>query len=182
MRVLVQIQQPPADEVDEEQSVLGPVPAMSFGTLRVAPVSRLKAGASKAKTTADVEAALLKLAQTDREVRAHEQAHMAAAGPHARGGPTYTFQRGPDGRLYAVGGEVAIDASPVPNDPDATLRKAEVVRAAALAPAEPSSQDRAVAAQASQMASEAQAEIQQQRLQAAYSSEDGAGQLISLVA
>lgn len=162
--------------------MLGPVSAMSFGTLRVTPVARLKAVTSSTTSTADVEAALLKLAQTDREVRAHEQAHMAAAGPHARGGPTYTFERGPDGRLYAVGGEVAIDASPVPNDPEATLRKADIVRAAALAPAEPSSQDRAVAAQASQMAAEAQAEIQQQRLQAAYSSDDATSQIISLVA
>ncbi|MFN7932113.1 MAG: putative metalloprotease CJM1_0395 family protein [Bryobacteraceae bacterium] len=155
---------------------------MSFPTLRVTPVARLKAVSTTSTSNADVEAALLKLAQTDREVRAHEQAHMAAAGPHSRGGPTYTFERGPDGRLYAVGGEVAIDASPVPNDPEATLRKADIVRAAALAPAEPSSQDRAVAAQASQMAAEAQAEIQQQRLQAAYSSEDPSSQLISLVA
>jgi hypothetical protein len=132
--------------------------------------------------SAAASVALLKLAQTDREVRAHEQAHMAAAGSYARGGPTYTFERGSDGRLYAVAGEVAIDASPVPNDPEATLRKAEVVRAAALAPAEPSSQDRAVAAQASQMAAEAQAEIQQQRIEAAYSSGEGSSQIISLVA
>jgi len=64
---------------------------------------------------------------------------------------------------------VSIDASAVPGDPEATLRKAQTVRAAALAPAEPSSQDRAVAAQAAQMAASAQAEILQQRVEAAYS-------------
>ena len=99
----------------------------------------------------------------DREVRAHEQAHLAAAGPYVISGPTYDFQRGPDGRQYAVGGEVQIDTAPVEGDPEATIRKAQVIRAAALAPAEPSSQDRAVAAAASQLQSQAQAELIQQR-------------------
>lgn len=95
----------------------------------------------------------------DLEVRAHEQAHLSAAGGYARGGPTFTYQRGPDGHQYAVGGEVQIDSSKVANDPVATLRKAQVIRRAALAPTNPSSQDRAVAAEASRMAAEAQAEI-----------------------
>ncbi|MBL8175449.1 MAG: hypothetical protein JNK48_12315 [Bryobacterales bacterium] len=116
----------------------------------------------------EAQALLLKLAKTDREVRAHEQAHMAAGGAYTRGGPTYTYQRGPDGRLYAVGGEVSIDTSPVAGDPEATLRKANTVRAAALAPAEPSSADRAVAGQAAQMAAAAQAEIAQRRVASAY--------------
>ena len=99
-----------------------------------------------------------KLKARDREVRTHEQAHLAAAGPYARGGPTYTYQQGPDGQRYAIGGEVQIDTSPVPGDPEATIAKARVVRNAALAPAEPSSQDRAVAAAASQMEQQARAE------------------------
>ena len=49
----------------------------------------------------------------DAEVRAHEQAHLAAAGPYANGAPTFEFQTGPDGWQYAVGGEVSIDTSPV---------------------------------------------------------------------
>lgn len=99
------------------------------------------------------------LKQRDTEVRAHEQAHVAAGGPHVTGGPTYEYQKGPDGRRYAVGGEVQIDTSPVEGDPEATLQKAQVVRAAALAPAEPSSQDLAVAAAAAQMATQARAEL-----------------------
>lgn len=95
----------------------------------------------------------------DREVRSHEAAHKAAAGALARGGPSYTYQRGPDGAHYAVGGEVQIDLSAIPGDPQATLRKAEQIRAAALAPAQPSSQDYAVAARATQMAAEAQREL-----------------------
>lgn len=94
----------------------------------------------------------------DREVRAHEAAHKAAAGPHARGGASYTYQRGPDGVRYAIGGEVSISLSPIEGDPEATMRKAQQIRAAALAPAEPSAQDYAVAAQAAQMVLQAQAE------------------------
>lgn len=94
----------------------------------------------------------------DREVRAHENAHKAAAGRHARGGPSYSYERGPDGRRYAVGGEVQIDTSAVPNDPDATILKMRQVRRAALAPAEPSPQDRKVASEASRTEAAARAE------------------------
>lgn len=100
----------------------------------------------------------------DREVRAHEQAHLAAAGPHAIGGPTYEYERGPDNRSYAVGGEVEIDTSPE-RDPEATLRKAQTVRRAALAPAQPSPQDRRVAAQAARMEAEARRELALQRVE-----------------
>lgn len=102
------------------------------------------------------------LKNRDREVRQHEQAHLAAAGPHAISGPTYDYQKGPDGKKYAVGGEVQIDTSPVDGDPEATIRKARIVRAAALAPAEPSSQDRAVAAKATQMEMSARADAREQ--------------------
>lgn len=44
------------------------------------------------------------------------------------------------------------------SNPEETLRKAQIIRAAALAPAEPSGQDRAVAAKASQMEAQARAE------------------------
>ena len=102
---------------------------------------------------------LEQLKQRDREVRTHEQAHLNAAGQYARGGPYYEYEKGPDGKRYAVGGHVNIDTSRVAGNPEATLRKAEVVRRAALAPAEPSPQDRRVAAQATSMAIEARQEI-----------------------
>jgi len=98
-----------------------------------------------------------KLKQRDREVRAHEQAHAATGGQYA-GAPSYEFESGPDGRQYAVGGEVSIDISEE-KTAEATLRKMQQVRAAALAPAEPSSQDLRVASEATQKASEARAEI-----------------------
>lgn len=101
---------------------------------------------------------LEELRQRDAEVRAHEQAHIAAGGPHVRGGANYTYQTGPDGRQYAVGGEVSIDTSAVPGNPELTEQKAQTVRRAALAPANPSAQDLKVAASASQMEAEARAE------------------------
>lgn len=98
------------------------------------------------------------LAARDREVRAHEQAHASVGGRYASA-PSYTFQRGPDGRQYAVGGQVSIDVSPIPGDPEATLAKARIVRRAALAPAQPSAQDRAVAAEAGALEQQARIEI-----------------------
>ena len=96
----------------------------------------------------------------DQEVRTHEQAHQAAGGPYASA-PTYDYQQGPDGKRYAVGGEVQIDTSPERN-PQATITKMEVVKRAALAPAEPSPQDRKVAALADRQRLEAQGELRAQ--------------------
>ncbi|MFQ5934609.1 MAG: putative metalloprotease CJM1_0395 family protein [Dehalococcoidia bacterium] len=48
-------------------------------------------------------AEIARLKARDAQVRAHEQAHVAAAGGLATGGPKFSFQRGPDGKLYAVG-------------------------------------------------------------------------------
>ena len=115
-------------------------------------------GFNQAEFDAREVARLRQLQATDVRVRAHERAHLAAAGGVARGGASYSYTRGPDGRLYATGGGVAIDVSPVPGDPDATIRKADTIRRAALAPSNPSSQDRAVAAKAGAMAAEARAE------------------------
>lgn len=112
--------------------------------------------------SAEEKAQVAKLKARDTEVRQHEQAHLAASGGMATSGATFTYQRGPDGVSYAVGGEVSIDTSPG-NSPEETLRRAQTIRAAALAPAHPSGQDHAVAAQAEHMAQQAQMEIAQQR-------------------
>lgn len=102
------------------------------------------------------------LKKRDAEVRAHEQAHAAVGGSYASA-PTYEFQTGPDNKQYAVGGEVQIDAAPVPNDPKATIEKMDIVIRAALAPQEPSAQDKKVAAEAQKNRSEAQAELAKQK-------------------
>ena len=105
------------------------------------------------------------LAARDREVRAHEQAHAAVGGQYA-GAPSYEYQRGPDGVNYAVGGEVSIDIGRAAT-PEATIQKAQIVRRAALAPAEPSPQDRNVAAQASRLEAQARAELVAEQVEAA---------------
>ena len=98
-------------------------------------------------------------------MRTHEQAHQSAGGQYASS-PSYSTERGPDGESYAVGGEVQIDIS-AESEPAATIRKMQQVRTAALAPAEPSSQDHAVAAKASRLESEARAELQSQQAKGA---------------
>ena len=97
----------------------------------------------------------------DTEVRQHEQAHLAAAGGLAISGATYTYQRGPNGVNYAIGGEVQIDTSPGAT-PEETIARAASIQAAASAPAEPSGADRAVAAAAQQMAAQARTELAKQ--------------------
>lgn len=104
-----------------------------------------------------------RLRERDREVRAHEQAHIAAGGSYVRGGANYQYERGPDGKLYAVGGEVSIDTSPIPDNPAATIRKMETIIRAALAPSQPSGQDYQVAARAQMEISRAQMELMQKR-------------------
>jgi SprA-related family len=94
------------------------------------------------------------LEKRDEEVRRHEEAHFRTGGRYASN-PQYEYQTGPDGKRYAVGGSVDIDTSTVPNDPRATLEKARIIIRAALAPEEPSNQDRRVAREAQQMAAEA---------------------------
>jgi hypothetical protein len=66
---------------------------------------------------------------------------------------------GPDGRLYAVGGSVDVDMSPIPNNPEATIRKARIIRRAALSVMDPSSADLRIAARAYQMEMQAQREL-----------------------
>lgn len=103
------------------------------------------------------------LKKRDTEVRAHEAAHVASGGQYVRGGAQFQFETGPDGKQYAVGGEVSIDTSEISGDPEATIRKMQTVRKAALAPASPSSQDRSVAAAASQKEMQARQELNQRQ-------------------
>lgn len=103
---------------------------------------------------------LLRLQQRDQEVRRHEQAHAAAA-QGLVGAPSYRYEQGSDGQHYAVDGKVSIDMSPIANDPAATMLKMQQVYRAALAPAEPSAQDRRIAALASQKMEQARVELEQ---------------------
>lgn len=137
-----------SDRVKGEQRNTKSKKATSFDSLQLTPQERK---------------VVQQLRNQDREVRAHEQAHLAAAGAYTRGGASFQYQTGPDGRRYAVGGEVSIDTSPIRNDPEATVRKAQVIQRAANAPAKPSSQDRRVASQAAAMEAAARQEAAKER-------------------
>lgn len=100
------------------------------------------------------------LKSRDAEVRAHERAHASVGGSHT-GSPSYSFEIGPDGQKYAVAGEVSVDMSPIAGNPEATIAKMQKVRAAALAPANPSIQDTRVAAAAQAIINQAQIEKNQ---------------------
>ena len=132
-----------------------------------------RANAAQQEISPEAQAKIDQLKARDLEVRQHEQAHLAAAGGLATSGASYTYERGPNGVNYAVGGEVNIDTSPG-RTPEETVEKARTIQAAALAPAEPSSQDRNVAARAAQMQQQAQAEIsaKQQELARSYGLSD----------
>jgi len=119
--------------------------------------------------TPEQQQVVAELERTDAEIKRHEQAHASAGGPYA-GAPSYDYTRGPNGRLYAVGGDVQIDAAPIPGNPEATIQKMQIVRRAALAPANPSPQDQRVAAIAQQRITEArreQSELELEERQAA---------------
>jgi len=138
------------------------------------PTAKTSAAASPLQLSPAQQAVVAQLAVTDRHVRAHEQAHLAAAGPYATGGPSYGYTVGPDGKLYATSGEVSLDVSPDPSGPEATIQKARVIEAAANAPADPSTQDRMVAAAAAGMEQAAEQALAAQKEQAhsAYNSPD----------
>jgi len=118
-----------------------------------------KAAADNASLTREERQRVRELKRRDRQVRQHEQAHVSAGGSVVEGGPSFEFTRGPDGKRYAVSGSVQIDSSKVRGDPQATIEKMRQVRRAALAPAQPSGQDRQVARKAAQAIQEARAKL-----------------------
>lgn len=108
--------------------------------------------------TIDEKRELIQLQSIDRNVRAHEKAHLNAAQGIALSGADYSYQLGPDDKRYAVAGEVSIDTSKA-SGPEKTIDKGNQIIRAALAPANPSPQDLSVAANAEQIILEAQAEL-----------------------
>jgi hypothetical protein len=88
------------------------------------------------------------LKKRDREVHHHEQTHAAILGGYAMGAPSYTYQVGPDGKAYAVGGSIAVDMGSTGN---ATMDTAKAlrIRSAAGSVGGMSSADMAVSMQAS---------------------------------
>ena len=110
--------------------------------------------------TLEQQEELLQLQQRDQEVRVHEQQHASVGGQHT-GSPSYEYETGPDGKQYVVEGSVAVDLSPIAGDPAATIDKMRQVKAAALAPAQPSTADKNAAAAAESHIAQATAELMQ---------------------
>lgn len=128
------------------------------------------ANAAKEELPPEEKQEVAKLKARDTEVKAHEQAHIAAASGINASAPSYEYQTGPDGKKYAVGGEVNISFTEG-GDPASDIAKAEAMKAAALAPAQPSSQDLSVARNADRMISEFREEQAQQKTEEAKDTE-----------
>lgn len=114
--------------------------------------------APSSASRASFDPALRELQTRDTQVRAHEAAHLAAGGGVVTGGASFSYERGSDGKMYAVGGEVPIDAGKA-STPEETVAKARRIVAAAMAPADPSPQDYRVAATALVMEMQAKTEM-----------------------
>ena len=112
---------------------------------------------SDAEVVAEKEV-IRSLESRDKEVRNHERAHASVGGAFT-GAPNYSYETGPNGKKYAVEGEVSVDLTPIAGKPKETIAKMNKVQAAALAPTDPSSQDIRVAASAASIILEAQAEL-----------------------
>jgi hypothetical protein len=112
---------------------------------------------SDAEVVAEKEV-IRSLESRDKEVRNHERAHASVGGAFT-GAPNYSYETGPNGKKYAVEGEVSVDLTPIAGEPKETIAKMNKVQAAALAPTDPSSQDIRVAASAASIILEAQAEL-----------------------
>ncbi|MBR1438644.1 MAG: hypothetical protein IJ587_08930, partial [Synergistaceae bacterium] len=122
-----------------------------------AEADKRKAEAKEDKAEDEKDAQVRELKQIENEVIAHEAAHQAAAGEFG-GAVSYTYTEGPDGHKYITGGEVPIRFKEGAT-PEETLRNMQRVQAAASAPADPSGQDRQVAAKAAAIASKVRGEI-----------------------
>ncbi len=109
--------------------------------------------------------AVRELQVRDRQVRAHEQAHVAASGRIAVSAPHYEFETGPDGRQYVVGGSVNYNM-PASGSAEDKLLLAQQLRRMAMAPADPSPKDRATAAKATGKEARARQEIREEEAEA----------------
>lgn len=148
------------DDTRSKESVAGPAGA---GEGEAGATTEAAAAAEEGKPKAPNEltdkeqSEVANLSRRDAEVRAHEAAHQAAAGSFG-GGASFEYATGPDGKRYAVGGEVPVRIVGG-RTPEEAIRNASQVRAAALAPADPSAQDMAVAAEAASIEAAARAEL-----------------------
>ena len=114
--------------------------------------------------TPEQQQQVAELQQIDRMVRAHEQAHLSAGYGVVTSGANFSYTYGPDGRQYAVGGEVGIDTS-AEEKPEANIDKGIRIQAAALAPKDPSPQDYRVASIGSQLEARGRSDLSLQQVE-----------------
>lgn len=93
----------------------------------------------------DFQRVLEKFKNTDAKIRSHEQIHASIG--HTTTPISYTYQEGPDGKMYAVGGHVRLDTS-IPDDPKAAQFKLDQIRKSASAPVDSSGADSMISSQA----------------------------------
>lgn len=118
---------------------------------------RIEKEKSTDKLSPDEERLVKELQSRDNEVKAHEAAHQAAGGGMT-GAASYTYQQGPDGKMYAIGGEVSISMK-AGSSPEETARNARQIMASAMAAGSPSPQDYAVASSARIMEMKAEQQL-----------------------
>ena len=160
------------DETSEDAAVEQAVNAQAQQDTEVAKEQINKQIEQKQQQIEQAEAQQIsELSKRDIEVKTHEQAHAAVGGSFAQS-PSYEYEKGPDGRRYAVDGEVSIDVAPISGDPQATISKMQKVYAAAMAPVQPSMADIRVAAQAVQYMNEAKQALVVERQQSVMSVQD----------
>ena len=99
------------------------------------------------------------LERIDSQIRRHELTQKAIAGSYARGSVSFDYVTGPDGKKYAKEGHIKIDTRPIPNNPEATIRKARALRSVGLTSTNTSSQSRSVYAEITKIEREARIEL-----------------------
>ncbi len=157
---------PSSPKTEKAQPHPAEVSAKELGTIKGAQVENLKAELAEAEAKMAsldsdydhlMEMEIAELRRLDADVRAHEAAHVRAGGALA-GPPRFQYQLGPDGKMYAVGGEVNISI-PRGRTPEETLRIMNTVKAAATAVGDPSPADRRVASYAARRIQQAMQEV-----------------------
>jgi hypothetical protein len=140
-------------------------------------------GGAVRELTPEQQRQVTRLKEIDQNVRAHEAAHLRAGHGVVTSGASYTYTYGPDGKAYAVGGEVGVDTS-AEAKPQANIDKGRRIQAAALAPSDPSPQDYRVAGVGAQLEARGRADLAtgqgaRNRVAAAYQPAETTGGTIS---
>lgn len=144
----------------------------------ISPLSASQSGATSLRggavreLTPEQQRQVTRLKEVDQNVRAHEAAHLRAGQGVVTSGASFSYTYGPDGKAYAVGGEVGVDTS-AEAKPQANIDKGQRIKAAALAPSDPSPQDYRVAGVGAQLEARGRADLAaeptgQNKVEAAY--------------